>query len=93
MEGFGVHTFKMANKEGTETYVKFHWKPTCGVKVLTDEEAKQVGEANNVQSHATEDLWNTIEKGEVFWFLLWLFVPFPVGIGIFLFALCALSRS
>ena len=64
MEGFGVHTFKMANKEGKETYVKFHWKPTCGVKVLTDEEAKQVGEANNVQSHATEDLWNTIESGK-----------------------------
>lgn len=63
MEGFGVHTFKVVNKAGKETYVKFHWKPTCGVKVLTDEEAKQVGEANNVQSHATEDLWNCIESG------------------------------
>ena len=63
MEGFGVHTFKMVNKAGKETYVKFHWKPTCGVKVLTDDEAKQVGMANNVQSHATEDLWNTIESG------------------------------
>lgn len=63
MEGFGVHTFKMVNKAGKETYVKFHWKPTCGVKVLTDEEAKEVGMANNVQSHATEDLWNTIESG------------------------------
>ena len=66
MEGFGVHTFKMVNKAGKETYVKFHWKPTCGVKVLTDEEAKQVGEANNVQSHAREDLWNSIEDGEPF---------------------------
>ena len=66
MEGFGVHTFKMVNKAGKETYVKFHWKPTCGVKVLTDEQAKQVGEANNVQSHATEDLWNTIESGTLF---------------------------
>ncbi len=63
MEGFGVHTFKMVNKAGKETYVKFHWKPTCGVKVLTDEEAKEVGMANNVKSHATEDLWNTIESG------------------------------
>ena len=63
MEGFGVHTFKLVNKAGKETYVKFHWKPTCGVKVLTDEEAKEVGMANNVQSHATEDLWNTIESG------------------------------
>ena len=63
MEGFGVHTFKLVNKAGKETYVKFHWKPTCGVKVLTDDEAKEVGMANNVQSHATEDLWNTIESG------------------------------
>ena len=64
MEGFGVNTFEMVNKAGKRTYVKFHWKPTCGVKVLTDEEAKQVGEANNVQSHATEDLYNSIENGK-----------------------------
>jgi catalase len=30
MEGFGVHTFKLINKEGKETYCKFHWKPKCG---------------------------------------------------------------
>ena len=30
MEGFGVHTFMLLNKEGKETLVKFHWKPTCG---------------------------------------------------------------
>ena len=30
MEGFGVHTFKLINKAGRETYVKFHWKPKCG---------------------------------------------------------------
>ena len=63
MEGFGVHTYEMVNKAGKRTYVKFTWKPTCGVKTLNDDEAKQVGEANNVQSHATEDLWNTIESG------------------------------
>lgn len=65
MEGFGVHTFEMVNKAGKRTYVKFTWKPTCGVKTLNDDEAKQVGEANNVQSHATEDLWNTIESGMI----------------------------
>ena len=26
MPGFGVHTFKMINEAGKETYVKFHWK-------------------------------------------------------------------
>lgn len=30
MEGFGVHTFMLLNKDGKETLVKFHWKPTCG---------------------------------------------------------------
>lgn len=30
MEGFGVHTYKLVNKSSKETYVKFHWKPTCG---------------------------------------------------------------
>ena len=27
MEGFGVHTFKLINKAGQETLVKFHWLP------------------------------------------------------------------
>lgn len=30
MEGFGVHTYTLINKEGRVTYVKFHWQPTCG---------------------------------------------------------------
>lgn len=30
MEGFGVHTYTLINKEGKVTYVKFHWQPTCG---------------------------------------------------------------
>lgn len=30
MPGFGVHTFKLINKAGKETYVKFHWVPKCG---------------------------------------------------------------
>lgn len=52
MEGFGVHTFTLINKEGKITYVKFHWKPTCGVKCLLEEEAVMVGGSNH--SHATK---------------------------------------
>ena len=52
MEGFGVHTFTLINKEGKITYVKFHWKPTCGVKNLLEEEAITVGGSNH--SHATK---------------------------------------
>lgn len=52
MEGFGVHTFKLVNKAGRETLVKFHWKPKAGVKCLLEEEAVAVGGANH--SHATQ---------------------------------------
>lgn len=34
MEGFGVHTYTLINKEGRVTYVKFHWQPTCGALSL-----------------------------------------------------------
>lgn len=62
MEGFGVHTYTLINKEGKITYVKFHWKPTCGVKCLLEDEAVQVGGSNH--SHATQDLFDTIASGE-----------------------------
>ncbi|KAI8104311.1 hypothetical protein M9434_002869 [Picochlorum sp. BPE23] len=62
MEGFGVHTFVMVNKEGKETYVKFHWKPTCGVKSLLDDDAVLVGGKNH--SHATQDLYDAIAAGD-----------------------------
>lgn len=28
-----VHTFVLINREGKETLVKFHWKPTCGAQI------------------------------------------------------------
>ncbi|CAN1315545.1 unnamed protein product [Linum perenne] len=40
---------------GKAYYVKFHWKPTCGVKSLLEDEAIKVGGANH--SHATQDLY------------------------------------
>ncbi|KAL4858318.1 Catalase isozyme 2 [Chlorella vulgaris] len=62
MEGFGVHTFVLINAAGKETLVKFHWKPTCGVEFLLEEEAVQVG--GNNHSHATQDLYDSIASGE-----------------------------
>jgi catalase len=61
MEGFGVHTYTFLNKAGKVSYVKFHWKPTCGVKNLLEEEAIIVGGTNH--SHATKDLIESIEAG------------------------------
>ena len=66
MPGFGVHTFKMINEAGKETYVKFHWKPQQGEATLTNEQADQVeaGLGPKKPVTATLDLFNSIEKGE-----------------------------
>lgn len=61
IEGFGVHTFTLINKAGKVNYVKFHWKPTCGVKCMLEDEAIRVGGTNH--SHATQDLYEAIDAG------------------------------
>ncbi|XP_059590679.1 catalase isozyme 1 isoform X1 [Vitis vinifera] len=61
MEGSGVNTYTLINKAGKAHYVKFHWKPTCGVKCLLEEEAIRVGGSNH--SHATQDLYDSIAAG------------------------------
>lgn len=61
MEGSGVNTYTLINKAGKAQYVKFHWKPTCGVKCLLEEEAIKVGGSNH--SHATKDLYDSIAAG------------------------------
>lgn len=61
MEGSGVNTYTLINKAGKAYYVKFHWKPTCGVKSLLEDEAIKVGGANH--SHATQDLYDSIAAG------------------------------
>ncbi|GFZ09450.1 catalase 2 [Actinidia rufa] len=61
MEGSGVNTYTLINKAGKAHYVKFHWKPTCGVKCLLEEESVKVGGSNH--SHATQDLYDSIAAG------------------------------
>jgi catalase len=62
MEGFGVNTYTFVNAAGKAQYVKFHWKPTCGVRsILSDDEAALIGGRNH--SHATQDLYDSIEAG------------------------------
>ncbi|MEO7381769.1 MAG: catalase [Paracoccaceae bacterium] len=61
MEGFGVHTFKLVNAEGVETFVKFHWRPKLGVQSLVwDESAKLQGADND---YHRRDLWESIHSG------------------------------
>lgn len=52
---------QLINKAGKETLCKFHFKPTCGVKFLLEEEAVIVGGTNH--SHATQDLQDAIAAG------------------------------
>ncbi|MBA0605410.1 hypothetical protein Godav_017992, partial [Gossypium davidsonii] len=61
MDSSGVHTYTLIDKAGKAHYVKFHWKPTCGVKNLLEDEAITVGGANH--SHATQDLYDSIAAG------------------------------
>lgn len=61
MEGFGVHTFRMVNAEGTTALVKFHWKPALGVHSLVWEEA-QILNGIDPDFHR-RDLADAIESG------------------------------
>ena len=61
MNGAGVHTFVMINREGKETYVKFHWVSEQGEQFLLDDEAVRVGGEDF--SHATSHLIESIESG------------------------------
>ena len=61
MEGFGVHTFRLVNAEGTTVLVKFHWKPKLGVHSLTWEEAQMLGGLD--PDFHRRDLYDAIESG------------------------------
>ncbi|MFO7719469.1 MAG: catalase [Gillisia sp.] len=61
MEGFGIHTFRLINKEGVSNFVKFHWKPKLGVKSITWDEAVKIHGAD--ADFHRRDLWDAIESG------------------------------
>ncbi|MGV8919617.1 MAG: catalase HPII [Pseudomonas sp.] len=61
MQGFGIHTFRLINAEGTSTFVKFHWKPKFGVCSLLWDEAQKL--AGKDTDYHRRDLWESIETG------------------------------
>jgi catalase len=61
MEGFGVHTFRLYDKAGKTTLVKFHWKPAAGVHSLVWEEAQKLGGVD--PDFHRRDLWDAIASG------------------------------
>lgn len=62
MEGFGVHTFRLINKQGKSTFVKFHWKPKLGMQSVTWDEAVKINGAD--PDYHRRDLWNAIQAGD-----------------------------
>jgi catalase len=61
MEGFGIHTFRFVNAEGTSTFVKFHWKPKLGMQSVLWNEALKINGAD--PDFHRRDLWNAIAAG------------------------------
>jgi catalase len=64
MEGFGVHTFRLANRRGKTFLAKFHWKPVAGVHSLVWEEA-QIAAGCDPDFHR-RDMADGIEAGAFF---------------------------
>ena len=62
MDGFGVHAYKMINRQGDITYVKFQWKSQQGVHSLNAAQASEIQGKNF--SHATTDLYAAIGRGD-----------------------------
>ena len=62
MDGFGVNTYRMVNAAGEGVLVKYHWKTRQGIESLTQAEANEIQATNT--GHASEDLFEAIERGE-----------------------------
>ncbi|HZG13558.1 MAG TPA: catalase, partial [Candidatus Bathyarchaeia archaeon] len=63
MQGSGVNTYKWVNQDGQAVIVKYHFEPLKqGIKNLKQAEADEIQKVN--YSHATQDLYEAIERGD-----------------------------
>jgi catalase len=62
MDGFGSHTFKLVNANGSAVFCKFHLKTQQGVHNLTAARADQL--KIDDPDYATRDLYNAIASGD-----------------------------
>ena len=62
MEGFGVHSFRLVNKAGQSTFVKFHWRPKLGIQSTVWDEAVKLQSADN--DFHRRDLYEAITAGD-----------------------------
>jgi len=74
MQGFGVNTYCLINKEGKRSFVKFHWTPHQGIHSLVWDEALKL--AGQDPDYHRRDLYDSIEaKGYPKWELGVQIVP------------------
>jgi catalase len=62
MEGFGVHSFRLIDRKGKSTFVKFHFKPRLGMQSVMWNEAVKLNGAD--PDFHRRDLWNAIDSGD-----------------------------
>ena len=63
MNGYGSHTYKWYNEKGESFWIKYHFKTDQGIQNFTREEAERMKGVD--PDHATRDLRNAIEKGDL----------------------------
>jgi catalase len=61
IEGFGVHSFRLINKAGESTFVKFHWRPKLGLQSTVWDEAVKIAGAD--QDYHRRDMFEAIAAG------------------------------
>ena len=61
MEGFGIHTFRLIDAQGTSRFVKFHWKPKLGMHSVVWDEAQKISGKDS--DFHRRDLWEAIDQG------------------------------
>lgn len=62
IEGFGVHSFRLVNKQGKSTFVKFHWRPKLGLQSTVWDEAVKI--AGTDPDFHRRDLFEAITNGQ-----------------------------
>jgi len=62
MEGFGVNTFRLLDKDDRSTFVKFHWRPKLGLQSTCWDEAVKIAGAD--PDYQRRDLYEAIERGD-----------------------------
>ncbi|MDR7920480.1 catalase, partial [Escherichia coli] len=72
MEGFGVHTFRLIDKQGKARFAKFHWKPLAGTCSLIWDEAQKLWGRD--PDFNRRQMWDDIESGD--------FLEYELGIQV-----------